>query len=28
MKKRPDPEMIDKENPAWTDAMFANSRRV
>jgi uncharacterized protein (DUF4415 family) len=26
MKKKPDPEMIDKENPAWTDAMFAKAR--
>jgi hypothetical protein len=26
MKKKPDPEMIDKENPEWTDAMFAKAR--
>lgn len=26
MKKKPDPEMIDKENPKWTDAMFAKAR--
>ena len=26
--KKPGPEMIDKENLEWTDAMFANSRRV
>ena len=24
--KKPDPEMIDKENPEWTDAMFAKAR--
>ena len=23
MKKKPDPKMIDKENPEWTDAVFA-----
>jgi len=23
---KPDPEMIDKENPEWTDAMFAKAR--
>jgi hypothetical protein len=26
MKKKPDPEMIDKENPEWTEAMFAKAR--
>ncbi len=26
MKKKPDPEMIDKDNPEWTDAMFAKAR--
>jgi len=26
MKKKPDPEMIDKENPEWTDAMFVKAR--
>ena len=24
--KKPDPEMIDKENPEWTDAMFAKAK--
>ena len=24
--KKPYPEMIDKENPEWTDAMFAKAR--
>ena len=24
--KKPDPEMIDRENPEWTDAMFANAK--
>jgi uncharacterized protein (DUF4415 family) len=27
MKKR-DPEMIDKENPEWTDALFARAKPV
>ena len=26
MKKRPDPEMIDDENPEWTAANVANAR--
>lgn len=26
MTKRPDPEMIDGENPEWTDAMFADAK--
>ena len=25
MNKRPDPEMIDDENPEWTDEMFAKA---
>lgn len=24
--KKPDPEMIDKANPEWTDAMFAKAK--
>jgi hypothetical protein len=24
--KKPNPEMIDKENPDWTDVMFAKAR--
>ena len=24
--KKPDPEMIDKQNPEWTDAMFKRAR--
>lgn len=26
MRKRPDPEMIDADNPEWTDEMFAKAR--
>jgi uncharacterized protein (DUF4415 family) len=26
MPKRPNPEMIDDENPEWTDEMFAKAR--
>jgi len=26
MKKKPNSEMIDRENPEWTDAMFAKAR--
>ena len=27
MSKRPDPFMIDEENPEWTDEMFARAKR-
>lgn len=26
MKKRPNPEMVDEENPEWTDEMFAQAK--
>ena len=26
MSKRPNPEMIDDENPEWTDAIFKQAR--
>ncbi|MEO7027674.1 MAG: BrnA antitoxin family protein [Caulobacteraceae bacterium] len=28
MPKPPDPELIDDENPEWTDGMFASARRL
>lgn len=28
MSKKPDPEMTDADNPAWTDAMFEQAIRV
>ena len=27
MSKKPDPELIDEENPEWTDEMFKQSTR-
>ena len=26
--KKPDPEMIDEQNPEWTDSMFAKAKPV
>jgi uncharacterized protein (DUF4415 family) len=28
MKKKPNPELIDEENPEWTDEMFKQSLRL
>jgi uncharacterized protein (DUF4415 family) len=28
MSKKPNPEMIDSDNPEWTDEMFAQAKRI
>jgi uncharacterized protein (DUF4415 family) len=28
MSKKPNPELIDSDNPEWTDEMFAQAKRI